>query len=236
MKIVISHGSGGIGPAETFARDFFESAGYDVHLIDYFTPHGIDKLWWSDNSVEQDNYDVTFKEMANVEFPEGDIIHIGFSLGGFFGLINHERFIKNYLFYPGVQGITQELLDKDYSNAVVIAGTEDNGQNKYNIFRDMCKQPPPMHYSLAGAHHAFMVTDIDRSFDMVRYGNLGKVMDQEEFSQLKPNHKYLSERYGYTNSKTVLLSHSEYRLQYLNLIKEELNESFPSISKRNNIQ
>ena len=116
MKIVISHGSGGIGSAETFARDFFESKGYDV-------PHGIKNLWWSDGDL-QDVHDVTFNEMADVEFPEGDIVHIGFSLGGFFGLINHERFIKNYLFYPGVQGITQELLDKDYSNAVVIVGTE----------------------------------------------------------------------------------------------------------------
>ena len=52
MKIVISHGSGGIGSAETFARDFFESKGYDVHLIDYFTPHGIKNLWWSDGDLQ----------------------------------------------------------------------------------------------------------------------------------------------------------------------------------------
>ena len=223
MKIVISHGSGGIGSAETFARDFFESKGYDVHLIDYFTPHGIKNLWWSDGDL-QDVHDVTFNEMADVEFPEGDIVHIGFSLGGFFGLINHERFIKNYLFYPGVQGITQELLDKDYSNAVVIVGTEDNGQNKYNIFKDMCKQPPPIQYSLAGAHHAFMIENINRSFDMVRYGNLGKVMDQEEFNQLKPNHKYLSERYGHTTQLATLKFNKEFRWQYLTIIEEDICE------------
>ena len=37
MKIVIFHGSGGIGTAE-IARDFFESKGYEVHPIDYFIP------------------------------------------------------------------------------------------------------------------------------------------------------------------------------------------------------
>ena len=44
------------------------------------------------------------------------------------------------MFYPGCIAITQSMLDVDYSTATVIVGTEDNGQNKYNIFKDMLKQ------------------------------------------------------------------------------------------------
>ena len=223
MKIVISHGSGGISSAETFARDFFESKGYEVHLIDYFTPHGITNLWWSDSS-QQDDHDCTFSEMFNVDFPQGDLIHIGFSLGAFLGIIHHKKFLKNYLFYPGCIAISESMLDVDYSNAVVISGTEDNGQDKYKIFKDMLKHPPLKHYELPGVHHAFMVSDINRSFHMVRYGNVGEVMSQQEFDELKPNHKYLGERYGYTTQPTILRSHNEYRLQYLNMIEEEIRE------------
>jgi|TARA_B100001093_G_scaffold228914_1_gene219530 hypothetical protein len=223
MKIVISHGSGGIGSAETFARDFFESKGYEVHLIDYFTPHGIKNLWWSDGD-KQDDHDITFSKMFDVEFPKGDIMHIGFSLGAFLGLIHHKRFIKNYLFYPGCIAITQSMLDVDYSTATVIVGTEDNGQNKYNIFKDMLKHPPSSHHYAPHAHHAFMLDEIDRTFKMVRYGNLGKVLSQQEFDELKPNHKYLSERYGHSSKETTLKSDNNYRLQYLTMIEKEISE------------
>lgn len=223
MKIVISHGSGGIGTAETFARDFFESKGYEVHLIDYFTPHGIRNLAWGAGKY-QDHHDCTFSEMFKVDFPEGDIIHIGFSLGAFLGIINHERFVHNYLFYPGCIAFTQSMLEKDYTNASVIVGTEDTGQNKYNAFKQLLKHPPAMHYYLAGAHHAFMITDIDRQFDMVRYGIPKGVMDQQEFDELKPNHKYLSERYGHKTLRTILKSNNDYRMQYLTMIEEEIRE------------
>lgn len=228
MKIVISHGSGGIGTAETFTRDFFVSKGYDVHLTDYFTPHGIKNLWWS-ASDKQDTHNVKFSEIFDVQFPEGDIIHIGFSLGAFLGLIHHKKFIKNYLFYPGCIAITESLLTVDYSNATVIVGTEDNGQNKYNVFRDMLKRPPSSHHYAPGAHHAFMMSDIDRSFEMVRYGNFGKVLTQQEFDGLKFNHKYLSELFGHTTKPTMLKSHNDYRLQYLTMIEKEIREYITTV-------
>lgn len=224
MKIVISHGSGGVGSAETFTRDFFLVKGYEVEIIDYFTPHGIKNLWWSDGE-NQDDHDISFKEMFdNVAFPEGDIFHIGFSLGAFLGIYHSDRFAGNYLFYPGVLGVTREMLEKDYSNTNVIIASEDNGKNKYETFKSMCSKPPSMHYYLTGAHHAFMITDIDRSFDMVRYGNLGKVMDDKEFEELRPNHSYLAGRYGYTTKPTTLKFHADYRMQYLNLIEEDISE------------
>lgn len=233
MKIVISHGSGGIGSAETFARDFFESKGYNVELIDYFTPHGIDRLRWSER--EPDNYDVTFEKMFDIEFPRGDLVHIGFSLGAFLGIVNHTKFIKNYLFYPGVLGMTQKMLDVDYSNASVITCSNDKGKYKYDKFKSLLKNPPLMNYVLPHAHHAFMIEDIDFKFNMVRYNTTDNIMSSEEFSQLKPNHKYLSDRYGHTTTPTHLLFDKELRWQYLNHIEEDINETFLSVRRRNNI-
>ena len=64
---------------------------------------------------------------------------------------------------------------------------------------------------------------------MTKYNTIGKIMDEQEFAELKPNHKFMSERYGYTNEQTHLRSHNEYRQQYLNIIGEEIREAFPRI-------
>lgn len=232
MKIIITHGSGGPGTAEWNASSFFEEMGYDVEVKDYFVDFDIRSLRWCDSPEhKQDAFDITYKEMFDsIQLPEDeDLIHIGFSLGGFFGLYKAEKFKKNYLFYPGVQGITQELLEKDYSNTSVIFGSEDKGQSKYNAFKEQCKNPPLAHYSLKDAHHAFMVSNVDMEFPMTRYNTIGKIMDEQEFAELKPNHKFMSERYGYSNEKTILRSHHDYRNQYLQIIGEEISEAFPRI-------
>ena len=49
-------------------------------------------------------------------------------------------------------------------------------------------------------------------------------MDQEEFNQLKPNHKYLSERYGHTTQPATLKFNKEFRQQYLTMIDEDIRE------------
>lgn len=215
MKIVISHGSGGVGSAETYTKNFFEERGFGVILIDYFTPHGITNLRWHDTNP--DLYDVTFEEMFDVEFPQGDLVHIGFSLGGFFGLYHTEKFKHNYLFYPGVVGFTKEMTEKDYTNCHVIFGTEDTGKYKYDNFKSYMTHPPKSHYLLTNTHHAFMVSGIDRSFDMVRY-NCSEPMSKEDFSQLKPNNDYMSRRYGKKSSTQTLKSNLEFRDLYLNKI------------------
>ena len=219
MIIMISHGSGGIGSAEKFTKDYFENKGYQVVLNDYFTPHNIPYLRWHEENP--DNYEVSFKEMFDVEFPKDDIIHIGFSLGAFFGLYHTEKFKKNFLFYPGVIGFTQKMLEKDYSNCSVILGMEDNGNYKYENFKSKLAKPPMAHYYLVDTHHAFMIEDIDKEFDMVRYDCLD-VMSEEEFSLLKPNHAYMSSKYGCKNTKQILRTNKEFRWSYLDRILEDI--------------
>jgi len=129
MKIMITHGSGGVGSAERFTADFFRDKGFDVIVNDYFTQYDIKMLRWHEDFP--DDYEMSFVEMfETIEIPDEPIYHIGFSLGGFFGIINHEKFVKNYLFYPGVLGFTEDMINKDYSNAWVISGMEDKGQEK----------------------------------------------------------------------------------------------------------
>lgn len=232
MKIVISHGSGGIGPAELRTRDFFVDAGYEVELLDFFTPHGITNLNWGSTNRDNDP-DITFKEMFNVDFPEGPLVHIGFSIGGFLGLCHSDKFAKNYLFYPGVQGFTQEMLERNYINTTVILGTEDGGKYKYDNFHYKAKRAPNT-ATLVGAHHAFMVTDIDRKINMVNYGNnYGDLMTDKEFDELSPNYKATTSIYGVDGERVAHLKyHSEFSASYLNIIKEQLDHDFSSIRKR----
>lgn len=235
MKIVISHGSGGIGPAELRTRDFFVDAGYEVELLDFFTPHGIEYLRWGDSGRDNDP-DITFKEMFDVDFPEGPLVHIGFSIGGFLGLCHSDKFKKNYLFYPGVQGFTQEMLERDYHNTTVILGTEDGGKYKYDNFHTKARHAPNT-TTLVGAHHAFMVKDIDRKVNMVSYGNnYGDLMTATEFDELCPNYKVTSSIYGEVGVRVAHLKyHSDFSIQYLNMIKEDLQNDFPGIRKRNEL-
>lgn len=232
MKILISHGSGGIGPAELRTRDFFVDAGYDVELLDFFTPHGIKNLHWGTRGRDNDP-EIRFKEMFDIDFPKGPLVHIGFSIGGFLGLCHSDKFVKNYLFYPGVQGFTQEMLERDYHNTSVILGTEDGGKYKYDNFHTKAIHAPNS-YTLVGAHHAFMVTDIDRKVEMVTYGNnYGDLMTDVEFNELSPNYKTTIETYGEKGVRTAHLKyHSEFSMTYLNLIKEQLDHDFSNIRKR----
>ena len=234
MKIVISHGSGGVGPAEHYIKTLLENHGYDVYINDYFTPHNINSLRWSE--IDPDDYDVTFNELFNVSLPDEDMIHIGFSLGGYFGLINSEKFKKNILFYPAVLGYTQQMLEKDYSNTMVILCSEDPGKIKYERFHNELLTAPPLTYTLVGAHHAFMVEGIDREFNMTSYGgSYGGLMSDEDFKQLKPNHRYLSSKYTHKTRRAVLKYHKDYRHQYAQIVKEEIDETVTGLRTWNRI-
>ena len=225
MKVLISHGSGGIGPAELNMQKVLESAGYEVLLLDNFAKHNIKMLRWN-AEIEPDNYDCMFDEMFNYDFSEDeDLIHIGFSLGGFFGLKHSDKFIKNYLFYPGIFGFTKEMLERNYHNTMVFMASEDGGAYKYYNFEKQAKSPPNK-YLLVGAHHGFMIEGSDREIDMVSYGgNWGNLMDDSEFLELKPNHAYLSNRYGHTSRSAVIKHHPEFSHMYSVIVKEDIDET-----------
>ena len=124
LCIMISHGSGGIGAAEYNTARYFLEQGYRVVLHDYFAKAGVSKLFWNYEPDFQDAYTVTFHDMlTNIKLPEHRIVHIGFSLGGLLGLLNSEKFYKNFCFYPGVFGLPQ---NKNFDNTTVIVAEHDN--------------------------------------------------------------------------------------------------------------
>jgi hypothetical protein len=209
ILILISHGSGGTGDAELNAATFFLARGYKVGLIDYFTKWGIDKLWWCYQKGCIDEHSVSFEQMlTDHQFPYEDrIIHIGFSLGGTFGLLNAERFEKNFCFYPGIIGITEKLVSKDYSNTTVFVAELDNWCDNYNDF-ELLVARPPTRINVTG-HHGFMIPNKDKLFDGAKYNIPSIIMSQDEFSCIRPSHSYLSSKYGYTEEKIRLKYNEE---------------------------
>lgn len=223
MKIIISHGSGGIGSAELICKEYLEHHGFNVELNDYFSRFNMKRMNWSD-SDEQDCHNFTFKDLCELDIDSNQqIVHIGFSLGAFVGLVNNDKFFKNYMFYPGLIGFTQEMTQRDYSNATVYFGSEDPGKEKFDLFLKKCTFPPLTNVIVSGAHHAFMTKDVDRTINMVRYNNLrGRTLSEVEFSNLKPNHTYMANKYGYKTNKRILRSDDMHRNNLLNILVADL--------------
>lgn len=222
IMILISHGSGGIGNAEWNAANFFLSVGYKVGILDYFSKWNIKKLWWTCIEKFKDNHNVTFNQMlTDITFPDTKIIHIGFSLGGFLGLLNSHLFLLNYSFYPGIIAYTNEMIQKDYSNSTVIVAEQDNWCNNYQIFDELCVHPPKK-IVLNNVYHGFMIPEKDHTFIISKYNFPIDVITLDEFDNLKPNHDQLEKMYGSTD-ETVRLTFDEKECTIqLNQILEEI--------------
>lgn len=222
--IVISHGSGGIGSAEKSIAQKFITEGYNVALLDYFTKHGIDSLGWIDHGPFMDRHAVSFAEMFDINLPKyKNIIHIGFSLGGYYGLYNAQKFIKNYCFYPGIIAVTDELIKKDYSNTTVFLPTNDTWCTNYDQFRDMCENPPN-DFVINDCYHGFMLHHKEREILITKYNTTQRILSNKEFGQLRPNHYTFALLFpGFHNEKIRLQSNKKYSIMCLNYILEDIN-------------
>ena len=210
ILILVSHGSGGIGNAEWNTANFFLQKGYKVGLLDYFSKWNINKLLWTYRPV-QDEYDITFNQiLTDIKFPENNIIHIGFSLGGYLGILNNDVFTKNYCFYPGILGYIPE---KDYNNKTVIFAEKDNWCPSSNLFKNSI--------IAKDCYHGFMIPGKNRSIPVAKY-NFPKVIQYEEFKKLKANHRYLSNAYGHIEEKIRLQYDENHCIIYLNMILESI--------------
>lgn len=207
ILILISHGSGGLGSAEYNAAEYFLSKGYRVGFLDYFSKYNISNLWWSGHATDRDCHTVSFNDMlTNITFPNDKIVHIGFSLGGFFGIINADKFYKNYCFYPGIIAFTDKMLNADYKNTTVFQAEFDNWCY-YDPFGSYCKFPPTS-IIIKNTFHGFMIPDKDYSVEIAIYNFPKKVISDEEFKSIMPNHDVLGKKYGYTN-RTIRLKYDK---------------------------
>lgn len=221
MLILISHGSSGIGNTEYSIAEYFLTKGYRVGLFDYFSKWSISHLWWSYHDNYTDEISICFKNILSAEnLPYRDkIVHIGCSLGGFFGLLNSEKFYKNYCFYPGIIGFTEKLIKKDYSNTTVFEPLKDNWCN-YKMFHNFCTTPPKR--IKVDTYHGFMSPHKDRIVDIAKYQIPSFPISDVEFYNLKPSHIYLDFKYGFKKEKVRLKYSKEYAIICLNEIVKNL--------------
>lgn len=223
--VLLSHGSSGPGESEQQIAEFFLANGYQVGLVDYFSPHNIDSLGWIDFGPYADTYTASFREIFDIKWPENQkIIHIGFSLGGYVGLLNAEKFTKNYCFYPGIVAVTQQLIDKDYTNTTVVLPEYDDWCDNYQKFNSMCKNPPKT--SVAhGCYHGFMLPDKDREILITKYNTTERVLSSQEFNDLQFHYDVLTQAFpDKINQKIRLRSNKKYSIIYLNQILQEIQD------------
>lgn len=221
--ILISHGSGGLGYSEYNIAQYFLKKGFKVGLLDYFSKWNVDRLWWSNSKLYIDEIDVPFQKMlTDIDFPENKIVHVGFSLGGFLGILNSHKFYKNYCFYPGIIGFTESLISKNYSNTTVFIPEFDNWCD-YVPFENHCIFPPKK-VKVKNSYHGFMIKDKDKTFDVNKYNTPKYSMSEDEFNLLRPSHSYLSQKYNYTKETIRLLYNKKSCINCLNTIIKDLYE------------
>lgn len=231
ILVLISHGSGGVGSAEYVTADFFLKQGYTVGINNYFSKYNINCLYWAEDDHVRDEYNISFEQMlTEIDFPTYKIFHIGFSLGGFLGLLNADKFERNYVFYPGILGITSSLVEKNYSNTVSFIATQDNWTKEgYDIFENLALLPPTK--IVFDAYHGFMIPNKNREIYIAKYNLPTRIMKSTEFAALKPNHFFLSEKYRYHMETILLQSNEKCSKIALELISKELNDSTNTISR-----
>lgn len=211
LLILISHGSGGIGDAEWNAAEFFLKNGYKVGLLDYFSKWNVSKLFWCYKEHLRDNHSVSFNTMlTDITLPDEKIVHIGFSLGGYLGLLNNDKFYKNFCFYPGILGY---LGQENFDNTTVIIAENDNWCTFNNTFVNT--------WIAKDCYHGFMIPNKDRDIPVAKY-NFPTAMTHKQYLKLIPNHNYLTSVYGHTEETIRLKSNEKYSIMYLNKILESL--------------
>lgn len=202
--IFISHGSGGIGAGEWNIANFFLTHNYTVALVDYFSDHNINKLFWDYRLHNQDCHTVSFKTMFDtVTIPNfAKVVHIGCSLGGFFGLYHADRFAKNYCFYPGIIAFTDKILNQDYANTRVIVAEKDTWCDNFFDFYNQCCIKPSV--TSVDCYHGFMIPGKNSVIPVAKYKLSKLPITDECFTKIIPNHKWLSEQYEFDESEIVL--------------------------------
>lgn len=200
--ICISHGSGGFGETEKYIGDYFNTLGYQVIFNNYLLDNGIEKLYWYNSKEFNDEYDVTLDELCNIVLPiDKPIIHIGFSLGGYVGIVNSDKFIKNYCFYPGILPMHRSVKHKDFSNTTFFLPQHDNWCTNTQLFINKLDTSPEIVY--INANHGFMLLNKDSEVEVLTY-EFPIFVDRNELDQFVFNHTTLTSKYK-NQYKTVRL-------------------------------
>jgi esterase/lipase len=202
--ICISHGSSGFGETEKYLGNYFNTLGYEVIFNNYLADNKIEKLYWSNYKDFNDEYNVTLNQLCKIILPNKPIIHIGFSLGGYVGLVNADKFIKNYCFYPGILPMHHSIKNKDFSNTTLFLPEHDNWCTNTHQFIDALDTPMKS-ITIKNTKHGFMLLNKNRSFDVITY-DFPIFVDTNELEQFLFNHNVLTNKYKHQYTTVNLQS------------------------------
>lgn len=222
--IFVSHGSGGVGAGEWNIANFFLKHNYSVALVDYFSKHGINKLFWDYRLHNQDNHTISFKQMFDtVTIPNfNKVVHIGCSLGGFFGLYHARYFAANYCFYPGVVAFTDTMLKQDYSKTTVVVAEKDTWCDNFFDFYNQCAIKPLV--KTVDCYHGFMIPNKNNTIPIAKYKLSATAVNDDDFAKILPNHKWLSSKYHFDAKEIVLQYDKNQSTLLLNQILKDLEK------------
>ncbi len=160
--IAISHGSNGISQSEINIADFFLSQGAEVELFDHFSSLKIEKLNWGYSDEYKDHFNVSLWDFLQ-SIPEGASqaqIHLGLSIGGYFGLSSPLSFERVFAVYPGVLPLHKDSFFKN-QNRVHIFQAELDSWSK--LPADLKKELKDSQTSIIKrTHHSFMAHEKDK--------------------------------------------------------------------------
>ena len=123
--LIISHGSGGISDIEIDFAKLACSQGYEVAVVDHFTPRGVKNQTWhkleGNPSFEDRVADI--QEISKLYKTDQKNI-FGISAGATAALMASEMFDNTFCVYPALAVVTDQMLKA--KNVTIVTGEDDD--------------------------------------------------------------------------------------------------------------
>lgn len=124
--LVMSHGSGGISDIDIDFAKIACASGYQVAVIDHFTPRGVKNQIWHNLEDFYPNFDDRAYDIYNVsnQYTTDKKLLFGISAGGTAALNVSKDFDKTFCVYPALVAVTEQMLEA--KNVTIITGKDDD--------------------------------------------------------------------------------------------------------------
>jgi hypothetical protein len=223
LTICISHGSSGLGETEYQISKFFSSRGYQVVYNNYFEKNSIDRMHWHNTLGFNDSYKVNLKKLCEFDNNNKNIVHIGLSFGGYIGLVNSDKFVKNYCFYPGVLPMEECIKNFNLSNTTIFLPEFDNWCKYPDDFFNNFSIAPNV-VNVANADHGFMSVNKDRIFEVIVYDFENLFVPAKELEDFILDHALLMNMYQSQKKMVRIKSNVELTQHYLSQILNDIRQ------------
>ena len=124
--LVMSHGSGGISDIDIDFAKIACASGYQVAIVDHFTPRGVKHQIWHDIENFYPNFDDRAYDIYKVssQYDVNKKLIFGISAGGTAALSVSKDFEKTFCVYPALVAVTEQMLEA--TNVTIVTGNDDD--------------------------------------------------------------------------------------------------------------